>query len=81
MTPSYRSTKVLYLTPKPDMSQLSVLLELITLIVFHEPKLRIVSLRTFLHLIITSLFYFFGAAAAIWALSYLHETPRLTSVF
>jgi hypothetical protein len=27
------------------------------------------------------LFFFFGATAQIWALAYLHETLRFTSVF
>jgi hypothetical protein len=26
-------------------------------------------------------FFYFGATAPIWALAYLHETPRFTSVF
>jgi hypothetical protein len=26
-------------------------------------------------------FFFFGATASIWALAYLHETLRFTSVF
>jgi hypothetical protein len=28
-----------------------------------------------------TLFFFFGATAPIWALAYLHETLRFTSVF
>jgi hypothetical protein len=29
----------------------------------------------------TNYFFFFGATAPIWALAYLHETLRFTSVF
>jgi hypothetical protein len=31
--------------------------------------------------LITGYFYFFGATALIWALAYLHETFRFTSLY